>query len=245
MNSEINAELGAKRELWIVCGVVALICFLAGRSLGLPWGAELAPTIVSLSFLFGALEMIRRDPRGSEAYGVALGGLLIPAASPGAPRPPLLQMMKAASKEIGYALFIALLTFPPFVLLYAHFTAPEGSFSFGAIALSPLFILSQFLIIALTEEVFFRGYLQTRLHDVFPKRRRVLGASLSLSALTIQSAYFALIHFIVIPHPSRLSVFFPALLFGYMRERRGGVGAAIVYHALSNLLAEALYQGYA
>lgn len=244
MKSESDPQNQAKRELLIVCGGVAFICFIAGRILDLPFGSEIAPTLVALSFLFGALEMVRRDPRGSARYGIALGGLLLPITPNGGVRRGLEARIREASKEIGYALFIALITFPPFIVLYAIFVAKGSAFSFAAISLSPLFIISQFLIVSLTEEVFFRGYLQTRLRDVFTTKRRVLGVSLSPAAILVQSAYFALIHFIVIPHPSRLSVFFPALLFGYMRERRGGVGAAIVYHALSNLLAEALFQGY-
>jgi len=39
-------------------------------------------------------------------------------------------------------------------------------------------------------------------------------------------------------------VFFPALLFGWLRSRTRGVGASIAFHALCNLLSEALGRGY-
>jgi hypothetical protein len=39
-------------------------------------------------------------------------------------------------------------------------------------------------------------------------------------------------------------VFFPALLFGWMREKRGGIGAAVWFHALCNVLSEVLARGY-
>ena len=48
----------------------------------------------------------------------------------------------------------------------------------------------------------------------------------------------------VVLAPERLSLFFPVLLFGILREKRGGIGAAVWFHALSNLLSEVLTRGY-
>ena len=47
------------------------------------------------------------------------------------------------------------------------------------------------------------------------------------------------------PHPARLAVFFPALLFGWLRARTGGIGASVVFHALCNLFSATLARGYA
>ena len=44
--------------------------------------------------------------------------------------------------------------------------------------------------------------------------------------------------------PARLAVFFPALVFGFMRKTRNGIGAAIWFHAFCNLLSEILTRGY-
>jgi membrane protease YdiL (CAAX protease family) len=55
---------------------------------------------------------------------------------------------------------------------------------------------------------------------------------------------FAAIHFLVEPHPARLAVFFPALLFGWTRAWRGGIGAALVLHAMSNLYSEILARSW-
>jgi uncharacterized protein len=73
---------------------------------------------------------------------------------------------------------------------------------------------------------------------------RVLGARLSPWAWSCQALLFALLHFGVGLNPARLAVFFPALLFGWLRERRGGIGAAVWFHAFSNLLSELLTRGY-
>jgi membrane protease YdiL (CAAX protease family) len=39
-------------------------------------------------------------------------------------------------------------------------------------------------------------------------------------------------------------VFFPALLFGWLRARTGGIGAPVVFHALCNLFADYLAKSY-
>lgn len=99
-------------------------------------------------------------------------------------------------------------------------------------------VLVQLLLVALPEEVFYRGYLQTRLDAVFPRTRRLFGVEIHPASLFWTSALFALGHFLVIPHPQRLAVFFPSLLFGWLRAAGGGVAAGVLYHAACNLLVE-------
>jgi membrane protease YdiL (CAAX protease family) len=85
---------------------------------------------------------------------------------------------------------------------------------------------------------------QTALSDLTTKRLRVLGVELAPSAWVLQAALFAAIHFMVEPHPARLAVFFPALLFGWTRAWRGGIGAALTLHAMSNLYSEILARSW-
>ena len=94
------------------------------------------------------------------------------------------------------------------------------------------------------EEAFFRGTLQTRLQDHWAAERSLFGVRLSVRAWLLSAALFALVHFVSIPDPARLAVFFPALLFGLLRAWRGGIGAAILLHALSNLLSEVLQRSW-
>jgi hypothetical protein len=63
-------------------------------------------------------------------------------------------------------------------------------------------------------------------------------------AILVTSAVFALGHVATIHDPGRLAVFFPSLVFGWLRARTGGVGAAIAFHALCNLFSESLMRGY-
>ncbi len=116
----------------------------------------------------------------------------------------------------------------------------------GHLQLPPRFamlVLSQLVVVAIPEEVFFRGYLMERLEHVWPPTRRFLGAPVGL-ALVVSSALFALGHLLVIPNPQRLAVFFPALVFGWMRARTGSIAAGAVYHALCNLVADVLHTSY-
>lgn len=103
-----------------------------------------------------------------------------------------------------------------------------------------LWSLTHLLLIALPEEYFYRGYLQTRLGDAFKARgfrEKFLGLHLSN---WVTSALFALGHFFI---PiggaflaSRLTVFFPSLLFGWMRARTGSIVAPVVFHGLANMM---------
>lgn len=91
----------------------------------------------------------------------------------------------------------------------------------------------QLLAVALPEELFFRGLVQGRLLQRWPKRWRVLGSGFGLPEV-IAAALFALVHLVTIPAPHRLLVFFPGLLFGWVRTRSNSVVSAAVLHALCN-----------
>lgn len=100
-------------------------------------------------------------------------------------------------------------------------------------------VLLQFLLVALPEELFYRGYLQTRLDQLFSgSEREIFGVSVNVKSIVITSALFAIGHIITIPAPSRLAVFFPSLLFGWMRRATGGILAPLIFHAFCNLFVE-------
>lgn len=95
--------------------------------------------------------------------------------------------------------------------------------------------LDQLLVVALPEEFFYRAYLQTTLTRAWGEGRcRLLGAPVGAAFFATQ-ALFALGHLAEF-HPWRLAVFFPSLLFGWLRVRTGSITAPILVHALSNLL---------
>lgn len=170
--------------------------------------------------------------------GLTLGGLVLPGRID--PR----ALVRGAAGALGWAALFALVTFPPFVVGWRLYFHAGGSFAFRGTALDVLNdVAGQLVIIALPEEAFYRGYLQSRLDDAMPPRLRVLGAQVGPSLL-VTSAIFALGHLLTIHQPGRLAVFFPSLVFGWLRARTGGIGAGVVYHAACNILSETLAHGF-
>ena len=243
-----DARASARRALRVYV-VVCVAVFAVTRLEGFPVIGGYVHLAVASIFLLTAIAMTRHDPR---RYGVALGGLLEPSRDerPAGPLGVLdlgravVSAAPSAAVELVTAALVALVVFPLYTVGYWWWTAPTHGF---ALSLPPsLFnvLLTQLIVVALPEEAFFRGYLQTSLSEPQQPRTRVLGVWLAPRAWALQAILFAAIHFIVEPHPSRLAVFFPGLLFGWVRAWRGGVGAATALHAMSNLYSEILARSW-
>jgi uncharacterized protein len=104
-------------------------------------------------------------------------------------------------------------------------------------------VLVQAVVVALPEELFFRGYLLHLLERALPPKRRILGGGIGW-ALVISAALFALIHLPKQGDPRALATFFPGLLFGWMRSATGSILASTVTHAASNLFVVVLEKMY-
>jgi membrane protease YdiL (CAAX protease family) len=180
----------------------------------------------------------RKDDAIVQRSGLSFAGLVLPGP---------VDARRAAldgARAIAWALAFAAIAFVPFYFGWRAWWRAHGRVKQAvrpADALNELF--GQLVIIALPEEAFYRGYLQTRLDDVWAPRLRIAGARIGPSLL-LASAVFALGHVATIHAPARLAVFFPALVFGWMRARTGGIGASVVFHALCNVFSEALGRGY-
>lgn len=156
------------------------------------------------------------------------------------------------ARGAGQGLLCCALVFPPFVAAFVGFTAllphlPPAlaavispylgtpAFALRLPEALPLTLALQLLVVALPEELFYRGWLQTAWARLAPERGvTLLGARLGHGFLATQ-ALFAAGH-LVSGQPWRLATFFPGLLFGWLRARTGSVVAPVVVHALSNLL---------
>ncbi len=97
--------------------------------------------------------------------------------------------------------------------------------------------------VALPEEFFYRGYLQTRLNEVFPRRFVAFGAAWGWG-LPIACAYFAFGHSLVEVRWWHFATFFPGLLFGWLRERTGNPVAGALFHAWCNVVVVFLDTAY-
>lgn len=110
---------------------------------------------------------------------------------------------------------------------------------FGWAIVEMVFI--QVVVVALPEELFFRGVLHEMCERGLPPKRRWLGGGVGW-ALVLSSLLFALGHLAVNFDLRRLSVFFPGLLFGWMRSATGSILAGTIAHAASNLFIHVLQQ---
>jgi membrane protease YdiL (CAAX protease family) len=235
------------KEVLLVYLAVAAAA-LAFTALGrVPGGEPYVPLLVGGTFLLAAIRMARRETDGMVRYGIDLAGLLTPSEDEGAPGPlGLFDLARAMYRGLPYflrealvAAVVILIVFPPFTLGYYYWYQPSAGFHLTFPEEVGSFVMTQIVVVALPEEAFFRGYVQTRLSDAWVAKTRLLGADLSIRAWLTQAALFALVHLMELD-PQRLAVFFPGLLFGWLRARRGGIGAAILVHAASNFYAELL-----
>lgn len=96
------------------------------------------------------------------------------------------------------------------------------------------FALFQFLMVAIPEEFFYRGYLQPQFNKIWGKPYRFLGAEFGMG-LFFTSFIFALSHSLITFQWWHFSIFFPSLVFGWLREKTGAITAGALFHALSNV----------
>ena len=88
--------------------------------------------------------------------------------------------------------------------------------------------------VALPEEMFYRGYMQSRLDEVWRPRWRILGADLGVGWL-VTCVVFAFGHSLVVFQWWHFAIFFPSLVFGWLRARTGDVMAGAFFHAWCNI----------
>ena len=137
-----------------------------------------------------------------------------------------------------YFFLVAIVVFP-LTFLGNHFYQ-KIAFGFpyvsGTPALWKEYILSQFLLTALPEEFFFRGFLQERFIKIFPPTQKIWGVPFGKAAL-ITSLLFALSHSLITFQWWHIFIFFPGLVFGWLKEKTGTVWAGVLFHTTCNLFA--------
>lgn len=223
-----------KRPLLVAVATTALV---TGLSYALP--SAYAATGVGLAFLAVTYVLVLRgdDVERVRHFGLSLAGLMEP--EPLDAR----RIARDFARALMGALVCAAVLFPLFWAGYVWWWKPVQGFH---PAHAPSFqndVLGELLVIALPEEAFYRGYLQTAFDDVWRPRFRLLGAEVG-PGLLVASAIFALGHLATEPNLNRLAVFFPALVFGWLRTRQKGIGSSVLLHMAANLFASYLAQSY-
>ncbi|UCD85078.1 MAG: CPBP family intramembrane metalloprotease [Deltaproteobacteria bacterium] len=144
---------------------------------------------------------------------------------------------------VGYTLLLGAVTFPPFFLGYWLYRSLGFTLGLGTGGAPPegwmALAVYQVFFIALPEEYFYRGYVQSRLNQAFPRGFRVLKVDFGW-ALIVAALLFALGHFIISLQWWQMNVLFPGLLFGWLRERSGSIIAPTLFHGLCNIYIIAL-----
>ncbi len=97
--------------------------------------------------------------------------------------------------------------------------------------------------VALPEEFFYRGYFQTRLNEVFPRKFLLFGTSFGYG-LPLACLYFAFGHSLVTFQWWHFATFFPGLAFGLLREKTGSPLAGALFHAWCNVCVVLLDTAY-
>lgn len=93
----------------------------------------------------------------------------------------------------------------------------------------------QFLYVAVAEEVFFRGYIQTNVMRLLAGRAWRSPAVQQSIVLFISAACFALAHVVVQGRMISLLTFLPGLLFAWLFVRTRSLLAPIAFHGLANV----------
>ena len=233
----LDSRARARRHLLIAYIVVNALVFALSRPAAVRRDLH---GLIGVVFLVAALRGIAWDDDDTERYGVRLEGLI-----PGLQGDPrslpraLIEAIPSALRELGVAALVAAVVLPVYSLAWPLINRPIGPrhlpFTHDPVAT----LLGEVVAVALTEELFFRGFLQTRIADAlglpdFTCTRKPAIAE-AARVLAITSVFFALTHVIAEPGLGRAAVFFPSLLFGAVRIGRGGIGAAVALHAIFNV----------
>lgn len=142
-------------------------------------------------------------------------------------------------KELKSLFLVVVTTFVPYIFFYVLFfkwrADTLGQHLLLAIKFPPnifLEIIMQIFLVALPEELFFRGFLQGSLLKS--------GMSLALSVF-LTNFLFAISHLALSLSPTRLLTFFPGLIFSYLVCKNKSLLSPILYHAACNILGQFLF----
>lgn len=158
---------------------------------------------------------------------------------PPAPVPPSL-FLDRSWKQLALSLLAfsiaVVVIFPPY-LFFAHYWMlwifHYQGFDPAAWKIFTDPLLYQLLMVAFPEEFFFRGYLQTELNKIFQPKWRLLGTHLGWGWI-VTSLIFAFAHSVIELQWWHFSIFFPTLIFGFLKERCGSITAPILFHTFCN-----------
>jgi membrane protease YdiL (CAAX protease family) len=213
-------------------GLLVVAFFAAVKHLAPHFGAwQSLASILVISFeIYLPFIVIEREKKSLRSYALGLPGNW--------------------QEELKSALWFSFLTLLPYAIiaaltecLLARTKGFDLIWTFPWQAIYPNRLLSQVFAIALPEEIFFRGFLQTYFVRAWPSPYRLFGLPIGKATLAV-NVLFALAHFVGEYAPSRLLPFLPGLLFSALTLRSGSIFSAVIYHSLCNIVSELLSSGF-
>jgi len=141
-------------------------------------------------------------------------------------------------KGLKYFIISSAIVFPIYTgafyaSLHLGITVPAGLIAPGVSFFK--WIIYHFIVVAFFEELFFRGYLQGRFEE-YAKRSFSRAGPVFWLPVVAAAFLFAFAHVAVDLDPARMVVFFPGLLFGWLRAKTGSLLAPILSHGSANVL---------
>lgn len=213
-----------------------------------PWSEVLLAWALALGLVYGSARLL---PEQAVPFGTALSWVAVAVGFLVARRRSLTahgiawRSVRATFKKV--ALYSAV-----FLPLYAAgFFLAFGVKGWG-VPNPQIFVFSfvgNLAFAALPEEIFFRGYVQSRLTGAATTVRRI-GFLPITRPIVETAAIFAVTHAVFLANPfslqglERLTTFFPGLLFGALRHDADDVMTPAIFHALCNAWLYSLQNGY-
>lgn len=156
--------------------------------------------------------------------------------------------LKAIGSEINYFLLICFIVLIPFAAAYAGYAYLISFLNSQSLGFSLSFppqlielLMTQIFVVALPEEIFWRGFVQGSLLKKWPNERYICGLPCG-RAVVITNVFFALAHFVLGFSLIRLLTFFPGLIFSAMVIREKSLLSAILFHATCNIFAIVMHE---
>lgn len=223
-NRKLELPTAALREPLLVFLVVIVFLFALARLRFVPFIADNLGALAILPFVYLPAWILWKKHRDFKAYGISWEGVW---------------------RHLGSGLLLCLLVLLPFWLGY-HLYATTLCGHELVLKLPEDFLerfVGNLLVIALPEEFLFRGYLQSHTDLRWSGGIKILGVRIGWSAVVV-SLLFALLHLATDLAPFKLGVFFPSLLFCWLKARTGSIVPGIVFHGLANVLMNTLEASY-
>lgn len=139
-----------------------------------------------------------------------------------------LAFFKKAVWGVGIALIIlCIVSLPIFFIdsISFRYPLPENFWDYALI---------QFFMVALPEEFFFRGWLQTRLNQVWGRPWKILGVKMGPASIFV-SILFVLSHSLITLQTWHLLIFFPSLIFAWAFEKYQTITPSWMVHGFFNI----------